>query len=348
MSDVFLATWVHHFDPFAIQFSETFGIRWYGLAYVAGFVCGFFLIRWFVRLGTCELKETQVADFITIVALFGTMLGGRLGYMLLYNLDGFLANPLSFFDFLGGGMASHGGIAGITIAAFFYARYHKISWTGLGDHLVIVAPLGVFFGRLANFVNGELFGRPTDAAVAMKFPDELYEWTGPAGAREPAYPIDQLRSLAVEANAQAPELVGQLDAAMATARANGTSDHFAVVETIIAASRENEAFRAVLGEILTPRHPSQLYEAALEGLIPFLVLLAIRVRWKDLYHGVLTGAFFVYYAIARIFVETFREPDAERILGMTRGQFYSLFMIVVGVAFLAWGFRAKQRNKLAS
>ena len=170
-----LATYVHHLDPFAIRFTETFGIRWYGLAYVAGFLAAFFLLRWFVRLGACELKESQVGDFVTLCAIVGTMLGGRLGYMLLYNFDEFVAHPLSFFNFLGGGMSSHGGIAGIMAVAWIYAWRTKKSWAGLGDNLVTVAPVGVLCGRIANFINGELYGRATDSKFAMKFPDELSE-----------------------------------------------------------------------------------------------------------------------------------------------------------------------------
>jgi phosphatidylglycerol:prolipoprotein diacylglycerol transferase len=348
MTNVPKATWVHHFDPFAIQFTESFGIRWYGLAYVAGFLVAFLLIRWFVKVGASELKREQVADFITICALFGTMLGGRIGYMLLYNFEELVRNPVSFFDFLGGGMSSHGGIFGITITAWFYARYHKISWTGLGDSLVVVAPVGVFFGRIANFVNGELFGRVTDARLAMKFPDELHELVKGENGRQWMFPTAQMRSLAERAEDAAPGLLSDIDAAIATQRADGFDPHHAVANLVIEASRESEGFRALLGEILHPRHPSQLYEAMIEGLIPFLLLLAIRLRWKNLYHGVITGIFFVYYAIGRIAVENIREPDSALIAGMTRGQFYSLFMIAVGIGFLAYGFLVKRRNQLPS
>lgn len=342
-----LATYVHHLDPFAIQFTESFGIRWYGLAYVAGFIGAFLLFRWFVRIGASELKDSQVGDFITLCAVLGTMVGGRLGYMLLYNFDELVANPASFFDVLGGGMSSHGGIAGITITAWFYARYTKTSWTGHGDNLVVVAPLGVFFGRLANFVNGELYGRPTDAAVAMKFPDELTEVEATSAGIEWKFPTAQLRELAEKAGEAVPGLSGKIDAAASKALASGQDPHFAVVDLVQEASRQSPAFRSLLGEILTPRHPSQLYEAAVEGLVPFLVLLTIRLKWKNAWHGIITGIFFIYYALARIAVENFREPDATLIAGMTRGQFYSLFMILVGIAFLSYGIVTKRTNRLA-
>ncbi|MDF1656150.1 MAG: prolipoprotein diacylglyceryl transferase [Verrucomicrobiales bacterium] len=342
-----LATYVHHLDPFVIQFTETFGIRWYGLAYVAGFFCAFLLIRWFVKLGASELKEELVGDFVTVVALLGTMLGGRLGYMLLYNFGELAANPLSFFDFLGGGMSSHGGIAGMCIVAWCYSRYQKISWLGLGDNLVVVAPLGVFFGRLANFVNGELYGRTTSHSWAMKFPDELNELVdAPGGGRDWAFPTAMLRDLAEKGQGAIPGLVEKFDHAVSAATASGYNAHFAAVELITEVSRENETFRALLGEILTPRHPSQLYEAVVEGLLPFVILLAIRLKWKNLFHGMLTGIFFIVYAVGRIIVENFREPDAESIMGLTRGQFYSTFMIGIGIAFLAFALWKKQRTRV--
>ncbi len=342
---VLLATYVHHLDPFAIRFTETFGIRWYGLAYVAGFVCAFLLIRWFVRIGASELKESQVADFVTILAVFGVMLGGRLGYMLLYNFDELIANPRSFFDVLGGGMSSHGGIAGMTIAAWFYARHTKTSWAGLGDNLVTVAPVGVFFGRLANFVNGELYGRRTESALAMKFPDELHEVVHTPSGLAWMFPTAQLKELADQAGEAAPGLAEKIDAAISLALASGHDAHRAVVDLIREASLESPAFRAMLGDILTPRHPSQLYEALIEGLLLFGILLAIRLRWKNLYHGVLTGLFFLLYAVGRIAVENFREPDSGHIGSLTKGQFYSTFMLVVGLAFLVYGFTRKRRNR---
>jgi phosphatidylglycerol:prolipoprotein diacylglycerol transferase len=341
-----LAVYVHHLDPFAIRFTETFGIRWYGLAYVAGFVAAFLLIRWFVRIGASELKESQVGDFITLCAVVGTMVGGRLGYMLLYNFDELVSNPLSFFDILGGGMSSHGGMAGITIVAWFYARRTKTSWAGHGDNLVTVAPVGVFFGRLANFVNGELYGRPTAGPIAMKFPDELTDLEPTPAGLAWKFPTAELRALAERAGEVAPELLAKIDAAVAKALASGHDAHYAVVALVQETSRGNAAFRALLGEILTPRHPSQLYEALVEGLLMFAIMLGMRLRWRNLYHGVLTGTFFLLYALGRIVVENFREPDSSMVLGMTKGQFYSIFLALAGIGFLAYGFLRRRTNQL--
>ncbi len=335
---VFFATYIHNLDPFMIQFSERFGIRWYGLAYVAGFLAAYFLLRWFVRLKACELKENEVADFMTLCALFGIMLGGRLGYLVLYNSERFFSNPLIFFDFLGGGMSSHGGIIGLALFALIYTHIKKISWPGLGDNLVTVAPVGVFFGRIANFINGELYGRITDHSIAMKFPSELHD-----AAR---YSTARLMGFAEQCQSIAPELNTNIAKVIASARVENFNPHGAIVNTIIETSHKNPEVRELLGTILTPRHPSQLYEALVEGLFLFLALLAVRLKWKNLYHGVLTGLFFILYAGGRILVECYREPDSELIMGITKGQFYSTFMFAIGAAFLTYGFTVKRRNMI--
>ncbi|MEC8689927.1 MAG: prolipoprotein diacylglyceryl transferase [Verrucomicrobiota bacterium] len=164
--------YLHDLSPFIIRFSDSIGLRWYGLAYIAAFLAAYFLIKKFVRLGYSELKQDQLQDFITYGAI-STMIGGRLGYMLLYNTNEFLSNPIIFFHFLDGGMASHGGIFGLVVYTFIYSRKYKVGWRGIGDNLCTVAPLGLFFGRVANFINGELYGRKTDVPWAVQFPDEI-------------------------------------------------------------------------------------------------------------------------------------------------------------------------------
>jgi phosphatidylglycerol:prolipoprotein diacylglycerol transferase len=305
------AHWVHDWSPFLIQFSERFGIRWYGLAYVLGFLAAYWLLRKLVRLGCSELREHQVADFITFGALAGVMLGGRLGYMFFYNFDEFIGNPAIFFQFLDGGMSSHGGILGLMIFTLIYSRITKLSWTGLGDNLVTVAPVGLFFGRIANFINGELYGHVTTSPWGVIFPRALGE---------------------IEDEGVVMGLLNRFNAGS--------------VEMLADLSRTNAEIQVALAAVVPPRHPSQLYEAAVEGLLLFLILWAVRVKWRNLYHGVLTGLFFILYAVGRIAVENLRVPDAEKIMNLTRGQFYSVFMIAIGAAFLIWAGVAKRQNRI--
>ncbi len=316
--------YLHDLSPFLVRFGDKFGLRWYGLAYVAGFVVGFLLLRSFVRRGYCELRESQVGDFITLGALLGVMLGGRLGYMLFYDLDHFLANPLIFFNFLGGGMASHGGILGLVVFTFVYARKKGVTWRGIGDNLCTVAPLGLCFGRLANFINGELYGRKSEVPWAVQFPEEIREF-GEADR-------DNLRAdLAPFELPYHPEV---------------NED-----DVVIEAARGNDGIQDVLREYLNARHPSQLYQALMEGLALFVILYLVRVRFPQLRHGILTGLFFIGYAVFRILGEQFREPADGFVGPFTRGQFLSLFMIAVGAAFLIsakiWPYRQKIRRKVA-
>ena len=338
--------YVHHLDPIAIHFTDSFGIRWYGLAYVAGFLITYFLISWFVKLKISELKKDQVADFTTVVAVVGVMLGGRIGFMLFYNWDAFSRNPSIFFDFLGGGMSSHGAFAGLILAVWGYAKFTKKSFLGLGDNLVTVAPAGVFLGRLANFINGELYGRKTDASIGMKFPEELNHVVESPDGRYLMFSVGQFREIASKAEELLPNFSSQLETVITQAQATGRYSHAMAADLLISTSRDNPDFRVILGEYLTVRHPSQIYQALVEGLGIFILLMFIRLKWRDLYHGVLSGVFFIVYGIGRIAVENYREPDSELIGSMSKGQFYSIFMIVVGAAFLVYAFIAKRRTVL--
>jgi phosphatidylglycerol---prolipoprotein diacylglyceryl transferase len=299
------AFYVHHLSPFLLQFNEQVGIRWYGLAYIAGFIGAFYLMKWLARKGYGPLRENQVADFVFYAALFGVLVGGRLGYVLFYRPSMLTEDPLGIFRVWDGGMASHGGILGLIIFSLIYARRHRISWAGIGDNLVAVAPIGLFFGRIANFINGELYGRITTVPWAIQFPAELNDH-----ADEATLVIQQTT---------------KIDPALDT------------VQKIIAAARNSAEVRQILAGVLTPRHPSQLYEAFLEGILLFILLIWIRLKFKKP-DGVTTGCFFLLYPVMRIVAEFFREPDAALTGPFTRGQFLSLFMFVVGAAFL-WNAR---------
>jgi len=325
------AYYIDHFSPFIVEFWNGFGLRWYGAAYVLAFYLGYLMLRWFSRRGYSELPEEKVGDFIAATALFGVLLGGRLGYFVFYDGEELLRNPLLLFQVWKGGMASHGGILGIVIFTAWYARRHKVSWLGLGDSLVVAAPLGIFFGRCANFINGELFGRIAHGVSwAMQFPKEIVTYDPstympPDGSEQVFKP---------EIWAQMLEQCRQISPAL-----NNSS-------AIADAAESSEPVRTVLAHILNPRYPSQLIEACLEGLLLFAVLWLIRTRTR-VAEGVTTGAFFIFYALLRIFGEQFREPDVgiKFTLGLTRGQFLSLFMIAIGTGFIAY---AIWRNKPAA
>jgi len=273
--------WVHDLDPFLWQFPDSFshwgpgGIRWYGIAYLAGFISAFFLLKHYHRRKRSPYDGEQIMNLMTFLVL-GVLLGGRIGYALLYRWNEFMEDPLILLRVWEGGMASHGGFIGVCIAILWYARYSKQSPLPIGDLIVSVVPPGLFFGRIANFINGELWGRTTEVSWGVLFP-----------------------------------------------KAPGFLEGVA-------------------------RHPSQLYAATLEGLCTF-----VFVQWRfwksDVTRrapGRLTGEFLIAYAIARIANEFFRQPDASLVMGMSRGQFYSLFLISGGFILIRIAeTRAKKERK---
>lgn len=252
-------------DPVLIQVGPL-AIRWYALAYIAGIVLGWQLAKRIVRRPGWQLTQDQVDDLM-FYATLGIVLGGRMGYVLFYQPGYFLENPLGIFAVWQGGMSFHGGLLGVIAATFIFARNHQVPWLAVADLAAIVAPIGLFFGRLANFINGELWGRTTDVPWGIVFP-----FGGPL-----------------------------------------------------------------------PRHPSQLYEAILEGLVLFVIVFAISRRINlPTQHGLLGGVFLLGYALARSSVEFVREPDAH--LGilfglLTMGQLLSLPMALVGVFLILRGLR---------
>lgn len=168
--------WVHDLSPFLVQFPESWprplggnGIRWYGLSYISGFLIGYLLIFYYYRKGKSPYPAHKISDLSTYIIL-GVMVGGRLGYMLLYDLQEFLARPVSIFEIWNGGMASHGGIVGVALATILFARHNKQPILKTGDIIVSAAAPGLFLGRIANFLNGELWGNPTTVPWAVIFP----------------------------------------------------------------------------------------------------------------------------------------------------------------------------------
>ena len=294
------AYYLHDLNPIIFRIYDNVGPRWYGLAYVFAFVASYLLFLWLTKRGFADLPTERVGDFITGCALFGVIIGGRLGYVFFYRPE-MLRAPLSILRVWEGGMSSHGGMLGLLLFTLYYAHRHKISWMNLGDNLVVTAPIGLFFGRCANFINGELYGRITHVPWAMQFPKELLD-----------HPAEADRAIAK---------CIRIDPSLTTP------------DAIIEAVHRQPQVAAALRSILTPRHPSQLYEAFFEGIVLFAILWLVRTRTRQP-NGMLTGVFFILYALFRIVIENFREPDATLIGPFTRGQFFSFFLIAIGVAFI--------------
>ena len=249
------------FDPVALQIGP-FAIRWYALAYISGLLLGWAYIAWLMRRPPKVMSRDDLGDFLTW-AVVGVIVGGRLGYVTMYKPAYFLFHPLETLFVWQGGMSFHGGLLGVAVAIVLFARRRELARLPVADLIACAAPIGLLLGRIANFINGELFGRPTDAPWAVVFPG--------GGAQG--------------------------------------------------------------------RHPSQLYEAALEGLVLFALLFALarftRARGQP---GLLTGVFLAGYGTARMAVEIFRQPDAHLgflALGTTMGQLLSIPLVLAGL-YLIW------------
>jgi len=301
------AYYVHNLDPFIFRIYDNVGPRWYGMAYVLAFVFAWLLLRVLSKRGYLDLPINALGDFVTWVAFFGVMVGGRIGYVIFYKPE-MLRDPLSILRVWEGGMSSHGGILGVVVFTLIYSRRHKLPWTNPGDNLCVVAPIGLFLGRCANFINGELYGRAANVSWAMQFPKELLDAGNAAEADR-----------ALVACQQVDPSIRSLD-------------------SIIESVRTNPKIADVLRGILTPRHPSQLYEAALEGAVLFAILWFVRTRFRTP-NGFITGLFLIVYSILRIIVENFREPDAPLVGMFTRGQFFSFFTVAIGIGFIVWSRR---------
>ena len=255
------------FDPVAISFGS-FGIRWYGLMYLLGFVAGMLLGRMRAKRDPWRGWNAREVDDVLFYVVIGIILGGRLGYVLFYKPDHYLSHPLEIFAIWQGGMSFHGGLLGVLAAMVLFARRTGRPWLAVMDFVAPLVPPGIAAGRFGNFINAELWGRPTDVPWAMIFPN-----------------VDRM-----------------------------------------------------------PRHPSQLYEFALEGVVLFCVLWWFSRRPRPV--GAISALFLIGYGIARFCVEYTREPDSflgVLALGFTMGQWLTLPMIAVGIWLLWWSRRARPR-----
>ena len=256
------------FDPVLIAIGPV-KVHWYGVMYLLGFIVAWGIGYARAKKPWSPLAPKQIEDLIFYAAL-GVVLGGRLGYVFFYGFDQFIADPLWLFKIWEGGMAFHGGLLGVFVALLLYARKIKQPLGAVCDFVAPLAPLGLGLGRIANFINGELYGRVSDSQWAMIFPSDPQQ---------------------------------------------------------------------------LPRHPSQLYQFVLEGLVLFAIVFLFsrqqRPRWS------VTGMFLLFYGVARFSVEFFRQPDAgigfDLFGWMTRGQILSLPMIIGGAAMLFYAFNNKSR-----
>jgi phosphatidylglycerol:prolipoprotein diacylglycerol transferase len=366
-----MTTYVHNIDPFFIHFWGDLGIRWYGLAYLTGFIAGLVYVAKMAPRGAgIGLKVEQLTDFTTWMAI-GTLAGGRLGYAVFYSPELLLDFSASFpfwgvFAVHKGGMASHGGIAGIMIATILYSRIHKVPILHLMDLTCVGGALGIGLGRIANFINGELFGRPTESAVswAVKFPQEMYLWSSGQVSKlfslEPAvlalkevemFPPQLsffqelgLRYKVLSEGIQFPvgekmTLTADLWKEWVTGYRYDSEAYQGVnrvIESLIQATQtgQSEVIKA-LEPLLTARHPSQLYQSALEGFLVFAVVCIVWIKPRR--PGIVSGYFGLSYLIARIIGENFRMPDAHigfEALGLTRGQWLSIgYFAIVALIF---------------
>ena len=343
-----MGSFYHTISPFIVRFSEDVGIRWYGMTYLLSFAAAYFILTKLAKAGRSPLAAERVAD-VLLTLIIGVLVGGRIGYCLFYE-QRLLTEFDGSFPFWGvlkltkGGMAFHGGLLGVIIAAWYVARgvqrpdgtrVHSMRLLALYDLLALATPSGIFLVRCANFINGELFGKIVSPAGepgpwwAVKFPHEITSG-------------QELR-LDVEHQLKLQEL-------LASQRLPGESIGQGAERLMGKILSGDHALAAKLEPLISARHPSQLYEAFGEGLV-LGVLVWVAFLFKPRV-GVIGSVFLLGYGTARFVSEFWRLPDSHlaghSIMGLSRGQFFSSLMLLTGVVILAWIFRPSAGKTLVA
>lgn len=339
MSILLAEAYLHQIDPFVIEFPASWqnspfvpdGIRWYGLSYIAGFILAWMLFRWMALSKRSTIPTAAAVADLMFYIILGVLLGGRLGYVFFYQPSLFLQFTGSFpyWGLLAmntGGMASHGGMIGVILACWLYAHRSRVSPLHLFDLAALAAPAGLGLGRLANFINAELWGKalpmsmqsypPSQLAIeppwwSVKYPQEILQW-------DRASDFDLARRLQVD---QLASIVG-----------GGDRFDLNVVDAVV---EGNQAVVAVVEPLLTAYYPSQIIQAITDGPILFATLALIWLRPRK--PGVISGVFLIAYGVMRIVTERYRQPDEGVTLlfgALSRGQVLSILMVLVGIGAL--------------
>ncbi|AGC48944.1 prolipoprotein diacylglyceryl transferase [Myxococcus stipitatus DSM 14675] len=294
---------LHDVSPVVVRFSETLFLRWTGAAYLAGFLLVFVALWRQAARGQGPFEKREVPEFVLYAGLFGVMLGGRLGYMLLHQWEDFSQDLSLFFQFRQGGASMLGALLGVLVFGVYFARKRQRSWLQVTDALVVFAPLGFFLGHAALFAEGAPLGEVTSVPWAWMFPSEV----GMPGFHPVAAPAFDIATLA--------SVPGHEVALLA---------------------RSNEALLAELYRILPARHPVLLYQAALEGVVLGGILLAVRRWWRTRPEGMLSGLFFVLLGGLRLISLPFQapQPNLSFAAQFEQSALASVLLMALGAAFL--------------